>query len=344
MSRLTDPGEDVEIPVPWGHISAKWWGARDQQPVLCIHGWQDNAATFDTLLPLMPTSLSFLCIDLPGHGRSTRLPDGVPYYLIWDGVILIRRILKHYGWSNIKLMGHSLGGIIAFLYAAVYPYDVEALVSLDVVAPIFEFIGKKSVTQMAGLIDKFLYYDEIKDAKDPIDDYEGMIELTVNGHRGRLTKDSCECLMTRGMYQQPDGKYKFNRDNRVKVGYIAPSSPDFVRHCAQSIKCRYLNIKATPYDTESWPVYKEICDLISSSAREFKLIFVEGTHHVHLNEPEKVAKHEFRTEMDSSRADLDKYVELRMRTRTPAVSITDRIDSEIRTSLVHEKGFLVPGN
>lgn len=53
---------------------------------------------------------------------------------------------------------------------------------------------------------------------------------------------------------------------------------------------------------------------------------------------------EFRTEMDSSRADLDKYVELRMRTRTPAVSITDRIDSEIRTSLVHEKGFLVPGN
>lgn len=64
---------------------------------------------------------------------------------------------------------------------------------------------------------RFLYYDEIKDAKDPIDDYEGMIELTVNGHRGRLTKDSCECLMTRGMYQQPDGKYKFNRDNRVKV-------------------------------------------------------------------------------------------------------------------------------
>lgn len=81
--------------------------------------------------------------------------QGVPYYLIWDGVILIRRILKHYGWSNIKLMGHSLGGIIAFLYAAVYPYDVEALVSLDVVAPIFEFIGKKSVTQMAGLIDKY---------------------------------------------------------------------------------------------------------------------------------------------------------------------------------------------
>lgn len=52
-------------------------------------------------------------------------------------------------------MGHSLGGIIGFLYSAVYPNDVDALVSLDVVAPIFEFIGKKSVTQMAGLIDKY---------------------------------------------------------------------------------------------------------------------------------------------------------------------------------------------
>lgn len=68
---------------------------------------------------------------------------------------MIRRILKHYGWSNIKLMGHSLGGIIAFLYSACYPTDVDALVSLDVVAPIFEFTGKKSVPQMAALIDKY---------------------------------------------------------------------------------------------------------------------------------------------------------------------------------------------
>lgn len=66
---------------------------------------------------------------------------------------------------------------------------------------------------------------------------------------------------------------------------------DFVRNCANKIKCRYLNIKATPYDLDTWPMYKEICDIIESSAREFKLIFVEGTHFVHINEPKKIASH-----------------------------------------------------
>ena len=86
-----------------------------------------------------------------------RLLQGIPYYLLWDGVILIRRILRHYGWSNIKIMGHSLGGIIGFFYAAVYPNDVDVLVSLDVVAPIFQFTGKKSVAQIAPLIDKYVF-------------------------------------------------------------------------------------------------------------------------------------------------------------------------------------------
>lgn len=52
----------------------KWWGPRDKQPIIAIHGWQDNAGTFDPLIELLPTNLSILCIDLPGHGRSSHIP------------------------------------------------------------------------------------------------------------------------------------------------------------------------------------------------------------------------------------------------------------------------------
>lgn len=31
-----------------------------------LHGWMDNAGTFDTLIPLLPKELSYLSIDLPG--------------------------------------------------------------------------------------------------------------------------------------------------------------------------------------------------------------------------------------------------------------------------------------
>lgn len=58
--------EEVEIPVPWGHVAGKWYGDRSKQPVLAMHGWQDNAGTFDRLVPLLPQYISVLCIDLPG--------------------------------------------------------------------------------------------------------------------------------------------------------------------------------------------------------------------------------------------------------------------------------------
>jgi len=37
------------------------------RPIVCIHGWQDNAGTFDRLIPLLPREFSYLAIDLPGN-------------------------------------------------------------------------------------------------------------------------------------------------------------------------------------------------------------------------------------------------------------------------------------
>lgn len=79
----------------------KWWGPKDKQPILAIHGWQDNAGTFDTLVELLP-NVAILCIDLPGHGFSSHLPYGQMYYLFWDGVITLRRIVKHYKWNKVS--------------------------------------------------------------------------------------------------------------------------------------------------------------------------------------------------------------------------------------------------
>ncbi|KAF4532370.1 hypothetical protein B566_EDAN003674 [Ephemera danica] len=47
-----------------------------------MHGWQDNAATFDPLLAMLPSSLSVLAIDVPGHGFSSHYPP--EYTLIRD--------------------------------------------------------------------------------------------------------------------------------------------------------------------------------------------------------------------------------------------------------------------
>ena len=45
-----------------------------------MHGWQDNAGSFDRLIPLLPRNHAYLAIDLPGHGLSSRIPNGMQYH------------------------------------------------------------------------------------------------------------------------------------------------------------------------------------------------------------------------------------------------------------------------
>ena len=46
---------------------------------LALHGWLDNAGSFDTLAPQLVSACprhALLCLDYPGHGRSSHLPPG----------------------------------------------------------------------------------------------------------------------------------------------------------------------------------------------------------------------------------------------------------------------------
>ena len=79
----------------------KWWGPTDKQPIVAIHGWQDNSGTFDKLAQLL-SSVAILSIDLPGHGISSHLPLGQFYYIFWDGVLTLRRIVKYYKWNKVS--------------------------------------------------------------------------------------------------------------------------------------------------------------------------------------------------------------------------------------------------
>lgn len=56
------------------YVSGKWWGPKGKQAILALHGFQDNAGTFDELINLLPANLSILAIDFPGHGQSSHLP------------------------------------------------------------------------------------------------------------------------------------------------------------------------------------------------------------------------------------------------------------------------------
>ncbi|KAK2581509.1 hypothetical protein KPH14_005171 [Odynerus spinipes] len=273
----TQGPEEIQIPVPWGFISGKLWGSRDKQPILALHGWQDNAGSFDTLAPLLSSNMPILSIDLPGHGYSSHLLQGQFYYIFWDGVVTLRRIVKHYKWNKVKLMGHSLGGAISFLYAAAYPDEVDILISLDIASPSVRDITKIA-TVTGDNIDKFLKYENLTLDNIPCYDYNEMINIVEEAYKGSITKEAAEILMKRGMENSYiSGKYYFSRDPRLKVSMLGMLSLEMVLAYASQIKCAYLNIRAVPgMEFETPDHYHKVLDKIKENARKFEYHEVNG--------------------------------------------------------------------
>ncbi len=109
------------------------WGDPDGPPVLCLHGWMDNAASFAALAsPLGRYRL--VAPDLTGQGRSDhRSADAT--YQIWDDLPQLVGLVDTLGWERFRLIGHSRGAIISALLAAAFPERVQQLVMLDALAP-----------------------------------------------------------------------------------------------------------------------------------------------------------------------------------------------------------------
>lgn len=80
----TAAAEEIQLTVPWGHVSGLAFGPVDGHPVLAVHGWLDNATSFVDMQKHLPRDIRLVAIDLPGHGFSSHRPAGTKYsFLDW---------------------------------------------------------------------------------------------------------------------------------------------------------------------------------------------------------------------------------------------------------------------
>lgn len=110
-------------------FAAQEWGARGQMPVLALHGWLDNSASFNVLAPQLK-NLHLVALDLAGHGQSDHRPGSAPYN-IWEDVAEIFAVADQLGWSRFALMGHSRGAMISMLAAGTFPERISHLAMIE---------------------------------------------------------------------------------------------------------------------------------------------------------------------------------------------------------------------
>jgi pimeloyl-ACP methyl ester carboxylesterase len=109
------------------------WGSPELPPLLMLHGWLDNAASFAVLAPLLE-KFHVVALDMTGQGKSDHRSADASYQ-IWDDLPEILGVVAQLGWDDFDLLGHSRGAIMSGLLASAFPERVKHLVMLDAFSP-----------------------------------------------------------------------------------------------------------------------------------------------------------------------------------------------------------------
>lgn len=104
------------------------WGNPSAVPMVLLHGLCGNAHYWDFFARNMRGDCHILAVDQRGHGDSGWAQSYGPK----DYVLDLETFVAQLGLDNIVLIGHSMGGINAIIYAARHPELVSHLVIVDI--------------------------------------------------------------------------------------------------------------------------------------------------------------------------------------------------------------------
>ena len=235
--------EHVNIETDWGTIRGKSCG-KGKRKILAVHGWLDNANSFDLIAPYIYKYCTFLSIDMPGHGWSDHFGPGFIYNR--TGYIgAIKKVVQKVGWKKFTYMGHSMGAVLGIFYTAVFPEDVETLISIDIIKPWSLKPKDYAETFRKNLLN---YFKNEEYAKQPPIEYpeQELMEKTVQGISKSLDEASARILMERSTRVSRCGKKRIlTRDLRAKAYFIGFISFEAWYDFARSIKCPILIVKVS---------------------------------------------------------------------------------------------------
>jgi pimeloyl-ACP methyl ester carboxylesterase len=128
------------------------WGNDDAPVVVMVHGWMDTSYTFQYVANVLADSFRILAPDLRGFGNTEWSRENASGYWFHDYIADLDAFIEHVSPEKpVHLVGHSLGGNIACIYAGVRATRVKTLVSLDGFG-----VPKGSAAQAADKLNKWL--------------------------------------------------------------------------------------------------------------------------------------------------------------------------------------------
>ncbi|HXS72744.1 MAG TPA: alpha/beta fold hydrolase [Rhodanobacteraceae bacterium] len=271
---------ELSLNLALGPLAALEWGEPEAPPLLALHGWLDNAASFAALAPLLAHYFRVIALDLPGHGRSAHLPAGVSRYHVMDYVDDVLDAADALQLSRFDLLGHSLGAGVASLVAAAAPTRIEKLALIEGLGPLAddgaqtlvrwrEAETQRSATRRAPRI--FASIDEALAARVAV---------------GDLESGEARALVTRGV-RAVEGGYAWSSDARLRLPTPLRIDEQQLRRLLAGIEAPTLLLLADP-ETPYLP--RATMEARAASVRDIRIERIGGRHHLHVQYPKQVAE------------------------------------------------------
>lgn len=100
--------------------------------VILLHGYTQTSRMWRPLIPHLAEKFTVIAPDLPGIGDSDIPKDGLD---MKSAAIRIHALAKSLGVQKARIVGHDIGLMVAYAYAAMYPGETEKLVLMDAFLP-----------------------------------------------------------------------------------------------------------------------------------------------------------------------------------------------------------------
>jgi len=100
--------------------------------VILLHGYTQTSLMWRPLIPKLADRFTVVAPDLPGIGDSDIPKDGLD---MKTAAIRIHALAKSLGIQKARVVGHDIGLMVAYAYAAQFPDEVEELGVLDAFLP-----------------------------------------------------------------------------------------------------------------------------------------------------------------------------------------------------------------
>jgi len=262
-------------------------GEDENDIVLCLHGWLDNAASFTPLMPYL-SNKRVIAIDWAGHGFSSHRSQDAHYHFI-DWVYDLLQLFELNDWHNIDIVAHSMGGMVASAFAAAFPERVKSLSLLDSIGFISAEADKTTAQLRQGMTSRLknsVSYLQNKNKTKP----KNLHPTADSAIKARvavsdMNYEQAKIIVKRGLVKEGQG-YVWRADTRLRNVSPYRLTLSQAEQFIQDINCPVQLV----FGAKGHEMVTKGITHFGSMFSDFICNEVEGGHHVHMEQPQQTAK------------------------------------------------------